>query len=96
MCWRQGADIRPLYDKYNELDGNDLKWVKFNDSHIFKKAPYLWPINDKNSWMLNVLSLRRMAWDSPSAARTSRGPCQPRSSTTVALTEPLRNSTVIW
>ena len=54
MCWRQGADIRPLYDKYNELDSNDLKWVKFKDSHIFKKAPYLWPINDKKSWMLNV------------------------------------------
>ncbi|MHB9028101.1 MAG: DUF362 domain-containing protein, partial [Candidatus Latescibacterota bacterium] len=54
MCWRQGADIRSLYDDYKQLDSDNLNWVNFKNSQIFKKAPYLWPINAKNTWMLNV------------------------------------------
>jgi len=63
MCWRQGANIKSFYqrddfngfhDDYKELDPNDLQWVSFNKSEVFKKAPYLWPVNAKNTWLLNV------------------------------------------
>jgi hypothetical protein len=54
MCWRQGADIRALYDDFKDLDSNDLQWVDFKNSQIFKKAPYLWPVNAKNTWLLNI------------------------------------------
>ncbi|MDP2982265.1 MAG: DUF362 domain-containing protein [Candidatus Latescibacter sp.] len=54
MCWRQDADIRSLYDDYKDLDSNDLNWVEFKNSEIFKKAPYLWPVNAKNTWLLNI------------------------------------------
>lgn len=58
MCWRQGANIKPLYDNYKELDSNDLQWVNFKNSEIFRKAPYLWPINAKNTWLLNVAKFK--------------------------------------
>jgi hypothetical protein len=58
MCWRQGVDIKPLYDNYKELDSNDLQWVSFDKSEVFKKAPYLWPINAKNTWLLNIAKFK--------------------------------------
>lgn len=54
MCWRQDADIRPLYDDFKKLDSNDLQWVDFKNSEIYRKAPYLWPINSKNTFLLNI------------------------------------------
>jgi len=54
MCWRQDANIKSLFDNYNELDKNDLNWVDFKNSEIYKKAPYLWPVNAKDTWLLNI------------------------------------------
>lgn len=58
MCWRQEADIRPLMDNYKDLDSNDLQWVEFKNSEIFKKAPYLWPVNAKNTWLVNIAKFK--------------------------------------
>jgi hypothetical protein len=58
MCWRQEVDIRPLMDNFKELDSNDLQWVDFHNSHIFKKAPYLWPVNAKDTWLVNIAKFK--------------------------------------
>jgi hypothetical protein len=58
MSWRQGVDIRPLMDNFKEMDSNDLMWVDFKNSEIFKKAPYLWPVNAKDTWLVNIAKFK--------------------------------------
>ena len=58
MCWRQDVDIRPLHEDYKNLDSNDLQWVDFKNSEIFKKAPYLWPVNAKDTWLVNIAKFK--------------------------------------
>ena len=58
MCWRQGANIKALFDDYRELDPNDLQWVSFRNTEVFRKAPYLWPVNAKNTWLLNIAKFK--------------------------------------
>lgn len=58
MCWRQDVDIRPLHENYKDLDSNDLQWVDFKNSEIYRKAAYLWPVNAKDTWLINIAKFK--------------------------------------
>jgi len=54
MAERTGADIRDQNTEIGKISKDEINWVDVPDGWIHKKFPYLWPINTRDSWLLNI------------------------------------------
>ncbi len=54
MAARTGADLRDLDDPVGVISESDLQWVDVPNGKWFKRIPFLWPVNDPNTWLLNI------------------------------------------
>ena len=55
---RTGADIRDLARPVGMISENDLKWVDIPGGKAHRKIPYLWPINAKDTFYLNIATFK--------------------------------------
>ena len=55
---RSGAELRYMGDKVGNISENDLVWVDTPDGTWYRKIPYIWPINDPDSWLLNISKMK--------------------------------------
>jgi len=58
MAERTGADIRDLSAEIGTISANDVNWVDVPDGVLHKKIPYLWPVNTRDSWLLNIAKFK--------------------------------------
>ena len=51
---RTGADIRNQHSDVGKISENELNWTDIPNGMVHKKIPYLWPINCRDTWLLNI------------------------------------------
>jgi hypothetical protein len=62
MAARVGADVR-FFGGFRAraveaLSADDIVWVDVPDGRSVLRYPYLWPVNAKNSWLLNIAKFK--------------------------------------
>lgn len=58
MCRRTGAEIRDLSTDSREIDQQYVNWVDIPDGYVHQKIPYLWPVNAKDTFYLNIAKFK--------------------------------------
>jgi hypothetical protein len=58
MAERTGADIRDLGTDVREMPSENIQWTRVPDPMFHKKLPYLWPINAKDTFFLNIAKFK--------------------------------------
>ncbi|MFC1541041.1 DUF362 domain-containing protein [Candidatus Latescibacterota bacterium] len=58
MAERSGADIRDLSTDVRKMPSENIQWTRVPDPAFHKKLPYLWPINAKDTFFLNIAKFK--------------------------------------
>ena len=58
MCRRTGANIRDLSADSREIDQKHVNWMDVPDGYVHQKIPYLWPVNAKDTFYLNIAKFK--------------------------------------
>lgn len=60
MANRVGANLKPLDGDVlkGQVASEDINWAEIPDGVWFRRAPYLWPVNAKDTFMLNIAKFK--------------------------------------
>ena len=58
MAERTGAEIRDLSMDSRSIGKEFLQWVDIMDGVVHRKIPYLWPVNARNTFYLNIAKFK--------------------------------------
>jgi len=54
MVERTGVHMKPMDKDVSEMPSEDIRWADVPDGVIHQKLPYLWPINARDTFYLNI------------------------------------------
>ena len=76
MAKRTGAHLRDLDRDINQLkEGEDVTWVDCPDGVIFKRIAYLAPVNQPDTWLLNIAKWKAHGMGMTLCAKNQQGMC---------------------
>ena len=55
---RTGAELKDQNAEIGKISSDEINWVDVPDGWIHKKIPYLWPINTRDCWLLNIAKFK--------------------------------------
>ena len=58
VCERTGANLKDCEIGVGGLPAEDINWVDVPDGVWYRKIPYLWPINVKDGFLLNIAKFK--------------------------------------
>ncbi len=73
MALRTDADLRDLSLPVTELPPSEIQWVEVPDGKWFKRIPYLWPVNDPETFLLNIAKFKTHSMGMSLCAKNLQG-----------------------
>ena len=73
MATRTGIDLQGIDTPYYDLDPDQLQWMDVEDGLYFNRIPFLWPVNDPDSWLLNIAKLKTHSMGMTLCAKNIQG-----------------------
>ena len=58
LAKRTGADIRTSNERVGVISENDLQWADVPGGVVFRRIPYLWPMNAPDTWTINLAKFK--------------------------------------
>ncbi len=58
MAERTGAELKDQNAEIGKISSDEINWVDVPDGWLHKKIPYLWPINTRDCWLLNIAKFK--------------------------------------
>ena len=73
MATRTGIDLKGIDTPYSDLNPDQLQWMDVEDGLYFERIPFLWPVNDPESWLLNIAKLKTHSMGMTLCAKNIQG-----------------------
>ncbi len=73
MAERTGIDMKGIDTPYYDLNPDQLQWMDVEDGLYFNRIPFLWPVNDPESWLLNIAKLKTHSMGMTLCAKNIQG-----------------------
>jgi len=76
MAERTGSHLRNLNRDVKQLkDGDDITWIDCPDGVVFKRIAYLAPVNQQDTWLLNIAKWKTHGMGLTLCCKNQQGMC---------------------
>ncbi len=73
MATRTGADLRDLSAPIGTIPESDIQWIDVPEGTWFKRIPFLWPVNDPETFLLNIAKFKTHSMGMTLCAKNLQG-----------------------